>query len=340
MLLAALAAVVVAGAAAAYQAQAFSDFTRPPVTAASGGGDGTLDEHLLSGSSSGRWQFWTSALDEFRSAPLQGGGAGSFEAWWTRHAPFRYTIKDAHSLYLETLGELGLVGFLLLVGALAAGVAVGVRRLVGARGAERAAIAALLGTLTAYLVAAGIDWMWELTAVTLVGVCALGLLAGPATLPAAASQRVPVAHGRPLAAGLALAACALAIAEAVPLLADVELRRSQAEARAGRLAAARSHAVAATRLEPWAATPYVQLALVEERAGRLAEAAAAIERAIRRDRDDWRSWLVAARIHGRLGDQRCRRPQPRSGEAAQPSLAALRDGFRLARHGSSPVSCL
>jgi len=69
---------------------------------------------------------------------------------------------------------------------------------------------------------------------------------------------------------------------------------------AGRLGAALAHAVAATRLEPWGATPNLQLALVEERARRPAEAAAAIERAIRRHRNDWRSWFVAARIQGRL----------------------------------------
>jgi len=63
--------------------------------------------------------------------------------------------------------------------------------------------------------------MWELTAATFVGVFALGLLAGPATLPSAASRPVAAAQRRPLVAGLALAACLLVIAEAIPLLADV-----------------------------------------------------------------------------------------------------------------------
>jgi len=106
-------------------------------------------------------------------------------------ASFPYFVRDAHSLYLETLGELGIVGFLLLAGTLATGLAVAVARLARARDPARAAVAALLGTLVAYLVGAGVDWMWELTAVTLVGVCALGLLTGPATLPA-----VPARAGR------------------------------------------------------------------------------------------------------------------------------------------------
>src|SRR4051794_41847839 len=150
-------------ARAAGGGRAAEAFPRPPVVTGSRGGGDAAGEHLLSGSSSGRWQFWTAALDEFRSAPVHGRGAGSFEAWWDRHASFPYTVKDAHSLFLETLGELGVVGFLLLVGALAAGGVIAVRRLVGAGGGERAAIAGLLGAVAADPVGAGIGWVWGVT---------------------------------------------------------------------------------------------------------------------------------------------------------------------------------
>src|SRR5207244_4518099 len=69
-----------------------------------------VSAHLLSGGGSGRWQFWAAALDEWRSRPLLGRGAGSYEAWWARHGSFSYFVRNAHSLYLEVLGELGLVG--------------------------------------------------------------------------------------------------------------------------------------------------------------------------------------------------------------------------------------
>src|SRR5439155_18898381 len=126
----AVVAIAVALVAAAFATHAPREFTRLP--SASGDASGT---HLLSGSGSGRWQFWQAAFGEFRSAPLHGGGAGSYEAWWDRHGSFSYAVKDAHSLYLETLGELGLVGFVLLVGALAVAVAVGAQRLLRARDA-------------------------------------------------------------------------------------------------------------------------------------------------------------------------------------------------------------
>jgi hypothetical protein len=272
-------------------ARALEGFTRLPSGDAGAG-------HLFGSGGSGRWQFWTAALDEFESAPLHGRGAGSFGAWWLQHGSFRYFVQNAHSLYLETLGELGIVGFLLLVGALAAGVVVAVGRLLRSRDAERALIAALLGSLTAYLIGAGVDWMWELTAVTLVGVFVLALLTGPATgtTSAAASAR-----GRLAVVVAVVAAGAIVAAEAVSLLTDVEVRRSQADVRAGNLRLARSHALDATKLEPWAATPYLQLGLVDEARGDPVSARAAIGKAIRRDDEDWRTWWIAARIDRRLG---------------------------------------
>ena len=34
-------------------------------------------------------------------------GAGSYESWWAQHGSISYFIRDAHSVWLETLGELG-----------------------------------------------------------------------------------------------------------------------------------------------------------------------------------------------------------------------------------------
>ena len=45
-----------------------------------------------------------------RDEPLHGTGAGSFEAHWLRERPISFYARDAHNLYLETLGELGALG--------------------------------------------------------------------------------------------------------------------------------------------------------------------------------------------------------------------------------------
>lgn len=284
ILLGAIAAVV--GAALALR-----DFTRLPTGVDASGG-----AHLVSGAGSGRWQFWAAAIHEFAASPLHGRGAGSYKAWWLQHGSFRYFVVNAHSLYLETLGELGIVGFLLIMGAVAVGVVVSVRRLLGSRDEERALNAALLATFVVYLIGAGVDWMWQLTAVTVAGVFVLGLATGPPT-----ASRAPT--GPPFRFALAaVAACAVIVAEAIPLLADVEVRKSQADVRAGDVRRARAHARDATKLEPWAATPYLQLALIDETAGELTSARVAIDHAVRRDDADWRLWFIAARIERRLGD--------------------------------------
>jgi Flp pilus assembly protein TadD len=46
----------------------------------------------------------------------------------------------------------------------------------------------------------------------------------------------------------------------------------------------------------------VQLALVEERAGDLRGALDAIGEAAERDREDWKIWLIAARLNVKAGD--------------------------------------
>jgi hypothetical protein len=286
----------------AHEALALRDFTRLPTATTAGVEGNAVSDHLLSGSGSGRWQFWSAALDEFRSSPLRGRGAGSFESWWARHGSFRYFVKDAHSLFLQTLGELGVVGLLLLAGALGAGLIVGAARLRVATGTRQTAIAGVLGAYTGYLIAAGIDWMWELTAVTAVGICLLGVLTGAASLPPPAPGE-PAGPRRRLIPVIAVAAVAsgVIVAEAIVLLTAIEVGASQAAAGKGQLVAARSHAIAATRIEPWASTPYLQLALVDQSSGNLAAAESAVVRALSRDDDDWRPWLVASRIQTGLG---------------------------------------
>ena len=73
--------------------------------------------------------------------------------------PARFASEvDAHSLYVETLGELGIVGFALVVAMLLVGIVTGVGRAWRARdrGGEAPALAALV---IAFAVALGVDWM-------------------------------------------------------------------------------------------------------------------------------------------------------------------------------------
>jgi O-Antigen ligase len=305
--IAAIALVLVAlgGIAAADPVDRFETFRAPP------GGSLVEDNdfvraHLLSGSGSGRWQFWAAALDEWETRPVAGRGAGSYESWWAEHGTIAYFVRDAHSLYLETLGELGVLGFLCIVGAFGVGLVVGVRRLRASANGDRALNAALLASFAGYLLAAGIDWVWELTAVSIVGMLMLGLLTGPATEPTGGPTPVDGRRGfgrRRFATGVltVLVVWAIIFAQAIPFLTDVKISASQAAVRQGNAAKALGHAEDARRLEPWAASPYLQLALVREAIGDLPGGLIAIRQAIDRDPADWRLWLVRARIETNSG---------------------------------------
>ncbi len=292
----------------AHPLRRFESFKQSPTDIVVAPGD-FVQQHLLSGNGSGRWQFWAAAVDEWVHHPFTGAGAGSYASWWAQHGSFSYFVTDAHSLYFQTLGELGLIGLLLIVGIVGGGLSIGVRRTLRARPQERNTIAALVAALTAYAVGAGIDWMWQLTTVSVVGIALLALVVGPGTSTTPigvagsgagrAREREPGRFGLGLAA---LVACWLAIcAQGIPLLAQLKIADSQAAARRGETAPAIEAAVAARDIQPWASSPYLQLALVSEQIGQPREAHAWIEKAIARDGRNWRLRLVAARLEMKLG---------------------------------------
>ena len=119
--------------------------------------------------------YWRAALNEYRAHPALGDGAGAFGRYWLQHPsadPGVQGTRDAHSLYIETLAELGPFGLALLLIALGAPLAALPR-------ARSPAVPAAAGAYVAYLVHAAVDWDWEMPAVTLAA-----LLCGAAVLAA------------------------------------------------------------------------------------------------------------------------------------------------------------
>jgi O-antigen ligase len=285
---------VVAAVVASHPVRHWHNFTQPPTQIA---GSDYTQAHFLSANGNWRWQFWNSAVDEFRSRPLVGRGAGSFEAWWAQHGIAIGFVANPHSLYFETLGELGIIGLGVLVSAVALGAIASIRGL--RRATSREAAAALAAGFVAFALASGVDWMWELPVVSCIGLALLALAL------AAAGDRPPTAT-RPGRRRLALAATIVfgvaALAVEVDVYgADAGLRASRANVARGNLAAAELPAARASRLQPWAATPYLQLALVAAGTDRLALAQRRMGSALSRQPDDWRLWLIDAQIHTRRG---------------------------------------
>ena len=73
-------------------------------------------------------------------------------------------VRDAHNLYLETLGSL-IPGLVLLLAALGSVFVIGAGKWRRAEGYERALLAAALAAGAAFATAAAIDWVWEMTVI-------------------------------------------------------------------------------------------------------------------------------------------------------------------------------
>ncbi len=303
-LVASIALLLVAGMIASHPVRRFEQFKSNAHSATISPSYYTTD-HFLSGGGNGRWQMWSAAGDEWQRHPLVGNGAGSFAEWWTQHGSTSVSIKDAHSLYLETLGELGLIGFLILASIFVTGASVALRRSLTASD-ERVTVAALTAVFGAYSVEVSVDWMWELTVVSIVAFAALAL--------ALSSQKPPGEGFEPVkrrpfglvrvgsVAAVVLACWVFAGAQSIPLLARTQIDQSKAAVARGDAAAAESAALKARRIQPWAASPALQLALVTEQEGKLARASAWIHEAIKHDEMDWNLWLISTRIDVKRGE--------------------------------------
>lgn len=126
----------------------------------------------LASTGSNRYEYWRVALRTAADEPLRGVGSGGFADAWLKRRTIDDVVRDAHSLYLETLAELGVVGLLALA-AFGAGVAACGRAV---HRSDPALSAGPIAALSAYALHAGIDWDWELPALTLVAVTLAGLL--------------------------------------------------------------------------------------------------------------------------------------------------------------------
>ena len=271
---------------------AWTQFKRPATYA-------TIDPaERLSSFNGYRYSIFSSAVRAFEASPLEGYGAGTFDFWFNRHGGVPY-LRDAHSLYLETAAELGLAGLAALVvflGGLGGGVISTLRRT--RADIDGLAPAVVLSSISAiWAVHAGVDWLWESTAVTVVGVgcavlaCAALASAGPPR-PLRWAVRAPF-----------VVAVLAAIAVQLPALSSTTLeRRSAAAARDGELTAASRLADDAVRVRPWSSTALLQRALVAEQQGQLALAVTYAREAASREPENWQPWLVLARINGRRGD--------------------------------------
>jgi len=241
-----------------------------------------LNHRLLSFSGHGRPDLWRIAWADARHHPLLGAGAGTYERYFLTHQPPGFgRVRDAHSLYLETLAELGPIGLALLLAWLVVPF-IAVR---SARG--HPLVPAAFGAYCAYLVHAGVDWDWELPAVTLVAiVCATALLL--------ARRGEGAALAAPVRIGAAAALVAAAVFAGIAVIGEAALSRSAGDRARGDAAAAATAARRASSLLPWSPVPWDALGRAQLEAGRAADARASFRKALSLDGGDWQLWYDLA----------------------------------------------
>jgi hypothetical protein len=121
------------------------------------------DPSRLKSVDTNRYHYWREAGSTFAEHPIRGIGSGGFLSEWLRIRDRVDQSGDAHSLYLETAAELGIAGVAFLLMFLG-GIVAAVVRLYRM---DRGAAAGISGALVAWAFHAGLDWDWEMPAVTL-----------------------------------------------------------------------------------------------------------------------------------------------------------------------------
>jgi O-antigen ligase/polysaccharide polymerase Wzy-like membrane protein len=182
---------------------------------------------------SNRYDYWRVAIAQFEVHPVAGVGGRGFGALYLQHRDRAETPRRAHSVELDALMELGVLGFVLLA------LAVGAPLIALAGKVRRPSAAAAFGGCVLWLTHATVDWIWTLPAAGLPFFVLLGI---------GVSEDQPRSLGGRTAAAATVASAAAAVLLFAPpwLAGRIESR-----------AAAPGDLRWAERLDPFSADPYL-----------------------------------------------------------------------------------
>lgn len=280
---------VLAAVGSGYVGDRWGEFKEPAV------GDGTVSR-LGNLSSGERYKVWEAAVDASASEPLTGIGPGTFEYFWAREGTGVQFVRDAHSLYLEGLAELGPVGLLLVLAMVLTPIGFATTGAIRRGSSERRALlAASAASMTAFAVAAGIDWTWELTVLPVIFlVLAAGVL-GPSAYSRKGRTASRFRKARldwKLRISLVAASFASLVLIALPLASTILVRKSQESFRGGNDDNALEQANRAIDIQPYSASALVQKSLVLSDLDRTTDAVSAAKKATDEEAVNWRNWYA------------------------------------------------
>lgn len=320
------AAVLAIGIVVVAGGHAWHQFSRPDLYFPS-----DPSQHFSDLSGAGRYDFWRVALDAFGESPVLGHGAGTYVFSWTQLRSIELAVHDAHSLYLEAFAELGVIGGLLVLAMIAMPLRFGFAAWRAAPHPQREQHAALLAAMLAFAVGAAFDWFWEIAGLGAIFFLAAGVLVAVRCEQLAPSEEPLSRRASGRRYGLALAGLGVAWIAAValvgPLLVDREIKSSRSAAADGEFATAVSHADTARSIEPWAASPYVQLGLLAELQGDYPTAIANFDKAIDREDENWQWYYLRSKAEHAAGAEAAAQRDLEKARRLNPEANCLREGW-------------
>ncbi len=243
---------------------------------------------LVSGGGN-RYDYWRVAGKAFAERPVIGVGAGNYDVTYFRERVTQEDIRQPHSLQLQTLGELGLVGAVLLV-VILGGVATGARRTMAAARISQTSRALAVGTVgitAAWLAHVSVDWIHLLPGVTAIALVAAAFLVGGGSRPAPTARRPRLLPAALVAVVLAVTGIGLARAGLVD-----HYRDQAQDALDANPATALEQADRALRLDPASIQTYYVKAAALARFGEGGAARSTLLQAARREPRDFLTWAL------------------------------------------------
>lgn len=321
-----VAALIAIAIAIAVGGRAWDQFTSPDLQSPN-----NPAAHFGQLSGAGRGEFFRVGIGAFGEAPLIGHGAGTYQFSWAELRNVPTPNLEAHSLYIQAFSELGLGGGLLVLGMVGVLLWTGLAAWRAAQGAQRELYAVLLGVILAFAIGAAIDWFWQIAVAAAVFFLAAAVLVAGRCAQLVGNRAVSNGRAEQRRYSLAVAGLAVAWITALaligPLLVDREIDASKSAATDGNVASAVEHANTARSIEPWAASPYLQLGLLAQLQGDYATAVERLGQAIDREEDNWVLYYLRADAENEAGNDAAARADLAEARRLNPEEKCLAEGF-------------
>jgi UDP-GlcNAc:undecaprenyl-phosphate/decaprenyl-phosphate GlcNAc-1-phosphate transferase len=284
------------------QWHAFTHLAEP----GSGGVASSASQSRLLSGAGNRYDYWRIAWRVWREHPVLGVGAGNYPRSYYQQRATTEDIEQPHSIELQALSDLGIVGALLLAGFIG-GIGWGILRMRPAAARSplsRALMVGGVGAFCAWLAQTSVDWMHLLPGLTAIAIVAAAVLVRPRSPHTAGATSRHSRFGSAIASRPALALGASAVLVTLVVagaslsrqgLADLYRTRAQHELEA-HPAAAVTDANRSLNIDSDAVETYYAKAAALARFDQAASAQAMLRRSLEQEPNNFVTWTLLGDI--------------------------------------------